>query len=238
MTDTEPTVYGSANWIDELTAYGGVEKLHPALQPWLTDGPLGLMVKHPFVYVQIGPNGLLTKYANDAYDWKRKVRREYLDERNWNGYLMAHERPYRMYALGKLWDRGRLGLDEMRELLADMWTDTEMPQSNQAEPLHLFREAEFTTDDPDGWAKLKDKKSIRLYRGVDYKFELTKDGPSWTTDRSVADFFAKRYNADGDVFRYDAHPDEVLAWLGGRGESEAILDFDGESDRERIKHVA
>src|SRR5262245_3869976 len=201
----------------------GIENLHPALVPWIRETAMGPFIKHPFCYMTLGPDALFVKNANQFYEAKIRIRREYLDEGNWHGYLYAHERPWRMHALARLWEREKISSEQFPELLADMWRDTEMPQANLDEPLQLFREAGFTTDDPEGWEKLPDE--ITLYRGVDGDFELTADGPSWTMNIETAKVFAYRYGAKGAVYRYVARKDEALAYLTGRDEAEIILDF-------------
>lgn len=208
------------------------EELHPALKPWVFDSFLGPMVKHPFVYIDIA-GGFFTKNANKMYEWKRRVRRDYINNRNWKGFIFAHERPWRMIALEKLWMRQRITLDELREILPVIWVDTEMPEGNQAEPMFLFREAGFVTDDPEGWEKLPEE--FQVFRGVDGEYELTPSGPSWTTDIQVARTFAYRYGAKGTVYRYIAKKSEALAWFADRHESEIILDFGGDSDLEQIE---
>jgi hypothetical protein len=179
---------------------------------------------------------MFAQSANEMYAWKIKVRREYLDERNWYGYLLAHERPWRMVALEKLWRRKRISRRELRRLLLPIWTDTECPQSNQDIPVRLFRELKFTTDSYPKWKKLPDE--ITVYRGVDGELELTADGPSWTTSLATAKFFAYRYGAEGCVYRYTLTKDEALAYIIGREEDEIILDFDvfdGRSDHMNIE---
>jgi len=222
----------------DMLAGAGIENLHPALKKWVFETDFGPMIKHPFVYMMLGgSNALLVQNANKMYAAKIQCRRDYLDRGQWDQYLWAHERPYRMHVLAKLYERDRISHAQLCELLPTFWIDCEMPQSNQEEPLHLFREAGFVTDDEEGWKKLAAKKWFKLYRGVDYKYELTKDGPSWTRSLATAKFFAGRYGAGGDVFEYRATPDEVLAWLTSRDETECILDFDGESSREKIRKV-
>jgi len=223
--------------MQEMLDTSGIENLHLALKNWVFDTEsMGPMVKHPFVYLSLA-NGLLVGNANKMYAAKIKCRRDYLDRKFWWGYLMAHERPYRMRALEKLWRRKKISMDELRELLSDMWTDCEMPQTNQDQPMFLFHEAGFTTDNPEGWDKLKTRKWFKLYRGVDYDLELTADGPSWTFSRKTAEFFAYRYGAKGDVFSYRATPAEALAYFTGRDEAEIILDFENASNPNRIKLV-
>jgi hypothetical protein len=222
----------SMNAMLDIIETGGMEKLHPALKPWVMDSALGPMVKHPFLYFNLA-GGMMAGQANKAYVWKIKVRREYLDERNWWGYLMAHERPYRMLVLERLWQRKRITKQELREILLDIWTDTEMPQNNQDVPVMLFHAAGFISDKPKHWVQLPEE--ITLYRGVDGELELTADGPSWTLDLKIARFFAFRFGAHGTVYRYVANKSEALAHITDREEAEIILDFDGASDRDRIE---
>lgn len=223
----------------EMRAKGGIENLHPALKPWLEETVLGLMVKHPYVFVHVGAEGLFVENANRMYGWKRKVRREYLNERNWRGYLLAHERPYRMMLLERLYDRGVISQSELAEVLLDIWVDTEAPEVNQEIPIMLFREVGFITDNPERWDELPDE--ITVYRGVDGDFERTATGPSWTLDLRVAKFFAYRFNQDGGVYSYTCDKDEALAFITGRDEAEIILDFDagggGVSDDGLIEFV-
>lgn len=218
----------------DLLQGAGWENLHPALKSWVVNATFGPMLKHPFAYLTaLGDNGEMVGQANRFYEWKIKVRREYLNERDWFGYLCAWERPYRMAVLERLWNRKRISIDELRDILIDTWTDTECPQRNQEIPVMLFHAAGFLSDDPERWEDLSDE--ITLYRGVDGELELTADGPSWTLNLKTARFFAYRYGAEGTVYRYTAKKSEALAFIAGRGEEEILLDFDGDSDADRIE---
>lgn len=218
--------------------------LHPALVPWVREGTaLGPMVKHPFVFSILG-NGMpmFNLEPNKIYEAKIKMRREILDERDWWAFLfILVERPWRMEMLERLYFRNRISHAELIELLPETWLDTECPQINQDEPMRLFRAAGFVTDDPEGWAQISKQKKLILYRGVDGEMEITKDGPSWTLDRKVADFFAHRYGAKGKVYTYTADVSEALAYFTAREEAEIILDFDrqqgGLSKRKEIRLV-
>lgn len=216
--------------------------LHPALVPWITETEImGQMVKHPYVFSTLGDDlPPPSRYkANTTYEKKLKIRREILDEKNWWAFLfILIERPYRMVYLERLYLRNRISHEQMTELLPEVWTDTEAPQVNQEEPMRLFRAANFVTDDPEGWDKIKNEPLV-LYRGVDGHLEITKDGPSWTLDRKVAEFFAYRWGAKGKVYTYTADPSEALAYITAREEAEIILDFDrsrdGQSRRKEIR---
>lgn len=208
---------------------GGMDNLHPALKPWVTDSTIGSMLKHPFVYMPLGGYEMFAQRANEIYKHKIEIRRKVLNERNFYSYFWLLERPWRMHALELLWRRKRISRRELRSLLIDIWIDTECPQSNQDVPVKLFRELKFTTNTYAGWKKLPDE--ITVYRGVDGELELTADGPSWTTDLKVAKFFAYRYGAEGCVYRYTLKKPEALAYITSRDESEIILDFDPDFGR-------
>lgn len=200
--------------------------LVPALRSYveIADHQMGkFMLRHPLVYSIIGP--MLPHHCNSMLAAKWEHLKEAWRERNWNSVIGLHERPYRMMVLEKLYFTDRITLDEMRELLLHWWTDTEIPQGNQDEPLALFREAGFSTDDPEGFDALP--ATLTLYRGVDGVCELTPDGPSWTTDCKVADFFAVRYDKGVTyTIQVPKTSPAVLAWISGRDEKEIILDFD------------
>jgi hypothetical protein len=210
-------------------------KLHPCLRPWIQppNDWCRFPVKHPWVYSTLGP--LLPVVLNRAFEVKSEDVREAIREKNWEQFLWLHERPYRMHFLEKLYFSGRISSNEMGKLLLMFWTDTEIPQGNQQEPLSLFREAGWVTDDQEAFDALPSR--LWLYRGVDGVCELTPDGPSWTLSRLVADRFAKRY-AKGKTYRFIVNKDNpaILAFITGRGEAEIILDFE-QLDSDKIKCV-
>lgn len=208
-------------------------KLKPYLLRWVRFDPqMGNQLFHPLWYSVIGP--LLPHHINAGVAAKWEALKDSWREQKWDSVIGLHERPYRMEVLRKLYDTGRIDQDKMRELLVGWWVDTEIPQGNQDDPLYLFREAEFSTDDAEGFEQLPDE--LTLYRGVDGVCELTPDGPSWTTSYKTACFFGGRY-AVGTVYKIVVPKSEALAWLVGRGEAEIILDFGRVSDSSQIVEV-
>lgn len=206
-------------------------ELHPALKSWVYETAMGEYMKHPYVFMNLNP----FSNPNKFYEQKRRIRRDYINGRNLHGMIFAVERPWRMNKLANMYRHYVISLDELRELLPGIWTDIEAPQAQQREPLELFRECKFVTDDPEGWEKLPE--NFKLYRGVDGTFELTADGPSWTLDLEIARFFGFRFGAAGTVYGYDASKSEALAYITGREEAEIILDWDYRSDPKSIYEV-
>jgi hypothetical protein len=212
-------------------------KLHPDLKPWVTEHEeFGIQLMHPLVYQVIGFSYAL---ANKQYEAKTALVEERIKEENFSGAIWLYERPWRMEILKQWVDDNFIPQEQLRELLPAVWIDTEIPQGNQDDPMYLFREAEWITDaEWKDYEKLPDK--LTLYRGVDGVCELTEDGPSWTLDRKVADFFGNRY-AEGDVYKIVIPKRASLAFFTGRAEAEIILDFDHpewEDYREQIVRVA
>ena len=74
-------------------------------------------------------------------------------------------------------------------------------------------------------ADLSDEKTVTIYRGVkvnNYR------GLSWTVDKSVAEWFAKRFGHDGDkcyVFTGRINKKDILALFSSRNEKEVVCDY-------------
>ena len=219
-------------FLEELTRDAGdITKLRDELRPYahFNEEVECWQLRHPWVYSVWPP--ILPHQCNEAYRRKRNAIRDALREKNFRSVLWLHERPYRMSVLEKLWNRKRISLEQLRDMLPDFWTDTEIPQGNQQEPMHLFREAGFVTDDQEGFDALPEK--LTLYRGVDFVFELTSDGPSWTLSRDTAKFFAVRMSK-GHIYEAKVNKSDALAYFTGRNEAEIILDWD-KLDRDLIE---
>lgn len=205
------------------------------LRTWVEPGSgdfVKFMIRHPLYYHVVGP--LLPHQANLNLKYKFEEFKRLWREQRWNSLLFLIERPYRLSYLRRLYERDTITYDEMTELLLYWWTDTELPQSSQDDAIILFQQIGFMTDDQEGWDAMPDE--LELWRGVDGKFEMTKDGPAWSTNRKVAEFFARRYEGGQDLYRIVIQKEEATAWITGRDESEVILDFT-QIDEGRIEHV-
>jgi hypothetical protein len=225
MQDSKHDVQQAYDWFAELgpivPAIGSpeAELLLPPLRAALVELDMGLAIKHPWVNMCIG---IMVGQANKQLAAKWGMARGYLSESpapNWSAYLhVVVERPWRMSTLEQLYERGRIDVDELRDLLPEIWTDTEMPGGNLEDPAYLWREVGFATDDQEEWDALPEK--LTLWRGG------YAGGISWTTDREKAEWFARRFATDGEslsVWEVTIDKDQALGYLTGRGESEVIL---------------
>jgi len=62
---------------------------------------------------------------------------------------------------------------------------------------------------------------LTVYRGHQ---ENNREGWSWSTSIDVAKWFASRFSVDGTVVKTSISRNEILAYVGSRGEKEVIID--------------
>jgi hypothetical protein len=125
MIDTSKSV--EEQKAEMLAAFN--EPLDPELQPWVEDGPIGPMLKHPLVY-QIG---IINGWANRSLRYKQEALTRATEERDWHTVVFLHERPWRADALYKLVQVYGDALPDQTywELVGSVWTDSENIWQNE-----------------------------------------------------------------------------------------------------------
>lgn len=180
-------------------------------------------VRHPLVY-WIGP--INVDMINAMYKQKLEATVRALDEGNYSQYIMLHERPYRLQAFLDVSDE--MSNDDYWSILGDIWTDTENQWQNIDDWQMLLesdrpnRELIMTEDERSQLEKLPEV--ITIYRG--YQRGKNDNGLSWTTDRSKADWFARRLAREDDdpaVAERQINKKDVVAFFSRRGENEIVL---------------
>lgn len=72
--------------------------------------------------------------------------------------------------------------------------------------------------------KLPDKNGYyTIYRGVTYASSPLDRSYSWTLDKGVATFFAKRFNSNGKVLKAKVHESKIRAYIPDIGEEEVLV---------------
>lgn len=196
-----------------------LEALAPPLRAALVEMPMvGLMVKHPWC----NSTPVMVGQCNKMLTAKLGMARDYLGQTPPNIEMYLHvvvERPWRMETLERFYNRDKVDAAGLAAILPGIWTDTEMPTLNLADPFYLWAEAGFATDDPEGWMALPD--ALRVYRGGEI------GGISWTLDEERARWFANRFGQDAaTVWVEDVEKADVYGYLTSRGEQEIILNPD------------
>ena len=188
------------------------------LNPEYTLDESGMMpvLRHPLIVMPF--TGDVTA-ANKILEVQRERARSYADDSNLAGFVWSHARPFRPEIL---WLHRDMADDNQvfSKLAIECWTDTEFPSDQDSLWDLIWSEVDPSTGcTPDDWAHLNrmgDSDHVELFRGG------SRTGRSWTTDRSVAEFFANRFG-DGKVHRLMIDPLQIVAYISGRGESECVL---------------
>jgi len=193
------------------------EKLLPELEAYVTDGPLGRFLNHPLV--QDMTVDAMPGFANMRLREKKKRLAEALEKKNWSQYIYLHERPYRLDALSELLDQHEP--ENPDELIREAWIDSENIHQGFDTWYNLIESygVAMTEEDAEVYKNLPDQ--VTVYRGCS---PLNEEGFSWSLDKEKAQWFATRFSRNNSkVLEVTVPKSEVIAYLGGRGESEILL---------------
>ena len=204
---------------------GPAEELHPDLKDCLYQQGGYTHLKHPLVFsIFYVPE--LNANLNRMLRLKRDAIEKNLASGDYEAVMMYHERPYRIEAL--LTYKAAMPLKKYWECLAYVWTDSENLESYGVRTLRSLltaykgkgREAMMQPDERAAFAKLPEK--VKVYHGYDPK---GKPQPfSWSTDKKVATWFAKRFGCKGWVKSGTVARKDIWAYLTRRNEDEALID--------------
>lgn len=208
-----------------------LEQLDPELEPYMEEGVMGRMLRHPLVY-SLCHDPARSGLANAQLKWKKERLAEARREEDWHTYVYLHERPYRLDAFSDIcWD---LAGGDYWELLGDIWVDSE----NIYQSRDQWREM-LESDEPEREYMSSEKDRVvfslspeqggllpmtTIYRGYQYDDGL--DGFSWTLDKARAKWFAKRFLHRGEtptVAVGTVAREHVLAYHTGRDEQEIVV---------------
>lgn len=205
------------------------EELDPDLVPFLCEHDfLGTCLKHPLVFA-IPYVPMMNKMYNASLNAKVDALAAALQQRNWTQYLLFYERPYRIEAFYNVmslmepweyWEQlGRLWIDSenIREF-PELWEDllrSDIPH----------RQSIMTDEERDALDELPE--TFIIYQG---HTNIRDDGWSWTTEKSVAVWFARRFasmeECEPRLTTALVEKRNVIAYFLGRNESEIVVDPD------------
>ena len=142
-------------------------------------------------------------------------------------FLLLISKPY-LPAFFKFANKA-MSEEDFAKFLSEMWITVEFPNTDKnISPLNfvnLFKRAnkDYLMSEKDKQVYDDMPDTITIYRGV-------RDGArvkalSWTTDIDTAIWFAQRWSDEGTVYSAEISKSDVLAYFGGRGEYEVVVDF-------------
>ena len=119
-----------------------------------------------------------------------------------------------------------LDAKDYAKFLQHLWVSTEFPNYDAnvslAEFKKYFRKADkklLMGNDFKAYEELPDK--VTVYRGTYLK--ATTKALSWTTDKSKAEWFARRFGEGGKVYEATINKKDIFAYFPSAGESEVVL---------------
>jgi hypothetical protein len=209
--------------LDVRFAVRGVDEeheLHPDLQPWVYNCPvLGRRLFHPLVnVVPLDIEGAVAR-ANELYQWKKDCLVEYAAKRNWYGYVGAHEKTFRVYALQSMVLTHGVAGQELGEALACAWVHNEFVHRD----LRMWREFWGRSDIESGVMDEEERSvlaalpsTVTVYRGTGHPRE--RGSLSWTLDQKTARGFATRFSNGGYLITGETKKKDIRALFTGESE--------------------
>lgn len=183
------------------------------------------------------PGGL--SRINEIVAAQQRAVEDFERKQKWGAYVFSHHRPYRVDALLSVIQR--VGISRLWRLVSDVWIDSESTMQSADEWAEIWMRAY----DKHGnlrkcFKKVMGAKDLRVYetlpdivtayRGCFDEYDSM--AYSWTLDREVAEWFAKRKRWKGNpiVAKVEVPKSFVLAYFDGRREAEVVLDYNAGLD--------
>lgn len=200
--------------VDITEIVSRIEPLHPDLAARVISTEIGPILHHPLIVTYL-PHPAL---ANVQYAQKLEALDAAIKQQDWNTYVWLHERPYRADALRAIVDN--LNDDDYWGLVSSVWVDSENVWENQDTWIRLLTARQGKPGDD--ISELPDV--LTIYRGAIEG--MNEDGLSWTLDRNLAIWFAKRLARATDcpvLLTATVAKRDVDGYFTNRNESEIVI---------------
>jgi hypothetical protein len=158
--------------------------------------------------------------TNERYRTRQVEADRMLKNRDWEGYIFHHERPYRLRALNRCLARG-LRDDELRrgKVVRLVWLDSENIRQHLARWRKVWGDEKPTQEELAVLATMPEP--LRVFRGVGHRRGFS--GISWTLSQERAQYFATRFSDNGFVASGVVVKDSIRAYLTERNEAEVVV---------------
>ena len=205
-------------------------ELHDDLKPYLTTTDFGMeCIHHPLV-VSIMHHEMLNDHTNKRYEYLKEKVSKALQDGDYSTYVFLHERPYRLEALVDIMDLDHDSKDYW-EMVSSVYIDSENIHQYFDDWLSILNfdseNKKYLMDDEEILSLESFDDELTVYRG--YNGKGTRYGLSWTIDKNIAEFFAKRFvnsESNAKIAVGKVKKADVIAYLTGRNESEILVNPD------------
>lgn len=208
----------------------------------MIEGLSPIRVSHPFIEEGVSFNlktGEVINLIEDEEAFKREKELRLKRMRNMSPMQIAFcvSKPYRMLYLSLAFPY--LAKKEKSEIMHEVWISVENINGNinvsQMEILKMLRKCNpkylMGRENYEVYENLPD--TFVVYRGLQENAQ--EDGLSWTLSKDVAEWFASRFENDGEIIEKIVHKTEVIAYFNDRDEKEIVLDIKKVLRREKAE---
>lgn len=205
-------------------------ELHEDLKPFLTTTDFGMKCIHHPLVVSVMHHELLNEHTNKRYEYLKDEVEKCFENGDYDRYVFLHERPYRLNALIDVSEQDN-DSREYWDLVKSVYTDSENIHQNFSDWYEILttksnnKKQLMNSIERKALSFMGDE--ITVYRG--YNSKGSEYGLSWTYDKKIAEFFAKRFVNRGDsgtIAVGKVKKSDVIAYFSCRTEHELIIDPD------------
>lgn len=206
----------------------------------MIDGLSPIRVSHPFIEEGVSFNlktGEVVNLIEDEAALKKEKAIRLKRMRNMSPLQIAFcvSRPYRMLYLSLAFPY--LSKKDRSEIMHEVWISVENINNNvnvsPMETLKMLRKCNqkylMGQENYEVYENLPD--TFVVYRGLQENAQ--EDGLSWTLSKDVAEWFANRFDNEGEIIEKVIHKSEVIAYFDDRDEEEIVLDIKKVLKREK-----
>lgn len=208
----------------------------------MIEGLSPIRVSHPFIEEGVSFNLKTGEVVNliedeDALKKEKALRLKRMKNMSPLQIAFCVSKPYRMLYLSLVFPY--LTKKERSEIMREVWISVENINGNinvsQMEILKMLRKCNpkylMGQDNFKVYENLPD--TFVVYRGLQENAQ--EDGLSWTLSKDVAEWFANRFDNEGEVIEKVIHKSEVIAYFSDRDEEEIVLDIKKVLKREKAE---
>lgn len=191
-------------------------------------------VSHPFANfaVQMIRENNKTELLDLTNEYDVERWRKYLSEKidtisSVQQFLMIMHKPYLPVFFKNIKDY--LSDKDYAYMLYEIWIIVECPNHDinvsKTEFLNMFQKAnkQFLMSQEEQSVLNQLPETITVYRGL--QRNASPEALSWTLDKNIAEWFANRFDNNGEVIKATINKKYVFAYIDGRGEKEIVLDY-------------
>jgi hypothetical protein len=210
-----------------------VEWISNILRMFPTDIQLGLLFDRmpfgmPAITMVPTENGSTMIVLNSEENKKRAIdfKLKHLQTSKDVGEVFYHiSKPNRLQIFEIVSNMREFTDDDYNRILKNIWVSTEFPHQMAIPKLiNLFGKAkpELFMDADEIEIYKNFPETITIYRGLMDKRAKVR-GLSWTTDTTIATWFAKRFGGNNKVMQAEIRKNRIFAYINDRSEKEVVI---------------